>query len=153
MRNEKLPDVATLFHSLLVAYQIALKNILGTGRAVFVGPVLENFIKINEATGVHMVARQSLDATLQNLCETIKASGLVKDFRLEKLGAQKYMVHVDGCIWAPEAHKKLEPKDLTCPFALMAMALVQAHSGNRIKFVDSEYHEKGTKTRIETMKP
>jgi hypothetical protein len=151
LRDEKLLDVATLFHSMLVAYQIALENILGTGRAVFVGPILENFVKINEATGVHMVARQSLDAALQKLCETIKASGLVKDFRLEKLGVRKYIAHVDGCIWAPEIHKNLGPKDLTCPFALMSKSLVQAHSGNRIKCVVSECHEKGTRTRIETM--
>jgi hypothetical protein len=136
-----------------MAYQVVLRDILGTGRTVFVCPVLESFMKINEATGVRLVKEQSLDATLQNLSKAIKASGLVKDFRIEKLGAQKYTVHVDGCSWAPEAHKKLNPKDLTCPFALMAMSVVQAHSGNNVRFADSEYLKEGTKTRIETMKP
>lgn len=67
MGKEKSPDVAALFHSMLVAYQMALRDILGTGRAVFVCPVLDNFMKINEAAGVHLAKGQSLDSALQNL--------------------------------------------------------------------------------------
>lgn len=151
MSKEKSPDVVTLFHSMLVAYQTALRDILGTGKAVFVCPVLENFAKINETTGVHLLKGQSLHEALRNLSRTIKASGLVRDFRLEKLSAQEYTVNVDGCIWAPEAHKKLNTKDLACPLALMAMSIVQAHSGNKVKVIDSEYFERGTKTKIKTI--
>ena len=89
---------------------------------------------------------------LQNLSKTLKASSFVRDVRFEKLGAQKYIVHVDGCMWAPKVHKKLNMKDLTCPLALMAMSIVQTH-GNKVVYADSEYFEKGTNTLIETMKP
>lgn len=151
--QEKPLDTAVLFHSMLVAYQIALKNILGVGGgAVSTCPVLDNFTKINEATGVHMVSRQSLDEALENLSSLLKASGLVREFGFEKFGERKYIVHVDDCVWAPTVHKKLHTKDLTCPLALMAMSIVQAHSGKKVKVADSEYLEKGTRTRIETEK-
>ncbi|MFQ6068243.1 MAG: hypothetical protein ACE5KD_01745 [Candidatus Bathyarchaeia archaeon] len=153
MSVEKPSDVVALFHSMLEAYQISLRDILGSGKAVFVHPVLENFMKINEATGVHMVKGQSLDVALQNLSKTIKATGYVKDFRFEKLSAQKYLIHVDGCIWAPEVHKNLNPKDLTCSYALIGMAIIQAYSGSNAKCTHSEYLKKGTKTIIEITKP
>lgn len=146
-------DVVTLFHSMLIAYQMALRDILGSGRAVFVCPVLENFAKITEATGVHLAEGQSLDAAIQNLSKAIKASGLVKDLGLEKLGVQTYIVHVEECSWARKAHKRLNAKDLTCPLALMAMSVVQAHTANKVRATDSEYFETGTRTRIEPIKP
>ncbi|MFQ6068834.1 MAG: hypothetical protein ACE5KD_04735 [Candidatus Bathyarchaeia archaeon] len=153
MNEEKFSNVTTLFHSMLLAYQIALRDILGTGRVVFVRPALENFAKINEATGVHLVKGKSLDEAFRNLSKTMKVLGLVKDFRFEKLGTQKYIVHVDDCIWAPETHKQLNTKNLVCPLALIAMSIVQAHSNNKVKVIDSEYFERGTKTRIESVKP
>lgn len=153
MNEEKIPEVANLLHSLLIAYQVTLRDILSSGRAIFVCPVLDNFTKISKATAVHVAKSQSLDASLENLSKAIKASGLVDNFHYEKLSLQEYVVHVEGCTWAPEAHKKLDTKDLTCPFALMAMSIVQSHSGKRIKDAASKYYAKGTKTRIETINP
>ena len=148
-----MPEVANLLHSLLIAYQVTLRDILGSGRAIFVCPVLDNFTKINKATAVHVAEGQSLDTSLENLSKTIKASGLVDNFHYEKLSVQEYVVHVEGCTWAPETHKKLNTKDMTCPFALMAMSIVQSHSGKKIQDAASEYYAKGTKTRIEIMNP
>ena len=153
MSEKRSLDVATLFHSMLIAYQMALRDILGSGRAVFVCPVLENFAKITEATGVHLAEGQSLDAAIQNLSKAIKASGLVKDLGLEKLGVQTYIVHVEECSWAREAHKKLNAKHLTCPLVLIVMSIVQAYTENKLMATDSEYSETGTKTRIEAIEP
>jgi len=147
-----MPEVANLLHSLLMAHLVTLRDILGSGRAIFVCPILDNFTKISKATAVHVAKSQSLDTALENLSKTIKASGLVEDFQYEKLGAQEYIVPVEGCIWAPETHKKLNTKDLTCPFALTTRSIVQAHSGKKVENADSEYREKGTKTRVKTMK-
>lgn len=128
-------------------------DILGSGRAVFVCPVLESFAKITEATGVHLAEGQSLDAAIQNFSKAIKASGLVKDLGLEKPGVQTYIVHVEECRWARKAHKKLNAKHLTCPLALIVMSIVQAHTENKVMATDSEYSETGTKTRIEAIEP
>jgi len=39
------------------------------------------------------------------------------------------------------------------PFALMAMSIIQSHSGKRIKDATSECSVKGTKTKIEIINP
>jgi len=103
-----MPEVANLLHSLLIAYQVTLRDILGSGRAIFVCPVLDNFTKISKATAVHVAESQSLTTALQDLSKTIKASGIVNNFHYEKLSAQEYVVHVEGCTWAPETYKKLD---------------------------------------------
>jgi hypothetical protein len=47
LSQEKPLDAAGLFHSILVAYQIALKNVLGVGgRAVFACPVLKQYTQV-----------------------------------------------------------------------------------------------------------
>lgn len=136
---------------MLVAYQIALKDLLGAkGSAVFACSVMNNFTKINEATGVNLVNRQSLEEAVENLSTLLKASGFVEKFKFERVAAQKYLVYIDGCVWALEAHKKLHRRDLTCPLALIAIAIVQAQSGRKVKIMNSEYSESGTQTVIET---
>jgi len=81
LNEEKMPEVANLLHSLLMAHLVTLRDILGSGRAIFVCPILDNFTKISKATAVHVAKSQSLDTALENLSKTIKASGLVEDFQ------------------------------------------------------------------------
>ncbi len=152
MNKEKPPNIIVLFHSLLIAYQIALRDLLGSGRAIFFCPVLENFTKINEMVGLETHKGQGPDAALQTFTKTIEDAGFVRNFSFEKLGELEYVLHIDGCIWAPKIHKKFNMKDLACPFALMAMSIVQACSGKKIKCTDSEYLEEGTRTKIEVLK-
>jgi hypothetical protein len=149
MSENKRFDALTLFHSMLVSYQLALKEILGSGQAIFVHPVITNFAKINEAVGVKLAQTKSVEETLQDLSNIFKSAGLLRQFDFKKLGEQKYLVHVDGCAWASKVHKKLVPQGLPCPYALMAMSIFQTKTGGKIKFATSEFFENGCKTHIE----
>jgi len=151
LSEDRLPQPVDLLHSSLIAYQLALRDILGSGWATFVHPVLENFTKLNEAIGINLEKGGNLDQAFQNFSNIIQSAGLVRELRFERLGKQKYYVHVEGCVWAPQVHKKLNPKDLTCPFALMAMSIFQNSSHKKVKLTTSEYFPEGTKTLIETI--
>ena len=85
--------------------------------------------------------------------ETLKENGYHGniDEVFEKLTPKRYILHVDGCVWAPHIHRELKPRDVTCPFALIAMAIFEEVLKGKVKVADSEYYENGTKTRIELL--
>jgi len=67
---------------------------------------------------------------------------------LEALEEGGYLFHVEGCPWAPMLHKRLKRRDVTCPRALVAMALYQASTGEPVYVADSMYNSSGSVTRI-----
>ena len=141
-------DIATIFHGILFAYQKASRDILGTGTAVFIHPILEIIRKISHRTGINLIKSSNIDEVFENFSKAMPASGIVKGFRFEKLAPKKYVLHVEGCAWAPHIHSELKPEDVTCPFALMAMAVFEEVTKERVKLADSTYITDGTKTVI-----
>jgi len=78
-------------------------------------------------------------------------TGIMKEFRFEKLDPAKYVLHVGERVWASHIHEELEPRDVTCPFALITMSIFQEALKDKVKVADSEYYKDGTKTRIELL--
>lgn len=145
-------DVETLMHRVLFAYQKATKDILGTGAAILLRPTLDILKKINEgAEEVNLIKGRNIDEVFEKLSKVMPATGLVKELRFEKLSPKRYVLHVDGCVWARHIHKKLKPKDMICPYALLAMSLFEEVLKAKVKVSYSEYHENGNKTRIESL--
>jgi len=144
-------DVGTLFHCILFAYQKALKDILGTGSAVFVHPVLKTVTRMSERQGINLIRGETIDEVFDNLSRLIEETGFLKEFRFEKLGPEKYVLHLDGCVWASHIPEELKPKDVTCPFALLAMSIFEKVLNGRVRVADSEYFKTGTRTRIELL--
>ncbi len=149
-RLEEL-DIGTLFHCILFAYQKSLKDILGTGSAVFVHPVLNIIARINEKRGVNLVEGEGIDEVFDNLSRIIQKTGIVKEYRFEKVAPERYVLHVDGCFWAPHIHEELKPRDVTCPLALLAMSVFESVLKGQVKVSDSEYLRDGTETVIELL--
>ena len=144
-------DIGTLLHGTLFAYQKAVKDVLGTGSAVFVHPILEIIRKISGSSGVNLISGSNVDEVLANLSSIMPASGIMKGFRFEKLSPNRYVLHVEECVWAQHIHHELKPSDVACPFALLAMAVFEEATKGKIKVVDSEYCQNGTKTVIELL--
>jgi hypothetical protein len=142
-------DIGTLLHAILFAYQKAVKDILGTGAAIFVHPVLDTIKRIKERAGVNLIKGRNINEVFENLSRIMPTMGIVRGFRFEKMATERYVLHVDGCVWAPHIHEELKPKDVTCPFALIAMAIFEETLKKKVKVTDSEYHKDGTETVIE----
>jgi len=144
-------DIGTLLHGILFAYQKSVKDILGTGSAIFVHPVLNIIKGINERASVNLIKGRNIDEIFENLSKVMPTTGIMKKFRFEKLAPAKYILHVDGCVWAPHIHEELKPRDVTCPFALITMSIFEEVLKGKVKVADSEYYKNGTKTRIELL--
>jgi len=144
-------DVGTLLHGILFAYQKTTKDMLGTGAAIFVHPVLNIIREISKRSGVNLIKGGNIDEVFENLSNVMPTTGLVKGFRFEKLSLDTYILHIDECFWAPHIHSELKPKDVICPYALVAMSIFEEVSKRKVKVADSEYTEKGCRTRIEPL--
>lgn len=148
-KHLELVAVSSLFHGILFAYQKSVREILGTGHAVFVHPTLTIIKEIKEKIGVNLVKGENIDEAFRNLSEIMRASGFVGEYRLQKLAPQKYILYVDNCTWAEHIHDMLKPKDVTCPLALIAMVVFEEFTKGKIKVADSKYTATGTMTPIE----
>lgn len=144
-------EVGTLLHGMLFAYQKSAKDILGTGSAIFVHPVLDIIKRISKRTGVNLIKGRNIDEVFGNLSEVMPTTGIMKEFRLEELAPKRYILHVNGCVWAPHIHEELKPRDVTCPFALIVMAIFEEVLEGKVKVADSEYYKNGTTTIIELL--
>jgi len=116
-----------------------------------VHPVLETAARISEKQGINLVEGEGIDEVFDNLSRLVEETGFLKEFRFEKLAPEKYVLHIDGCVWASHIHAELKPKDVTCPFALLAMAVFEKVLNGRVRVADSEYFKTGTRTRIEML--
>ena len=142
-----------LFHSVLFAYQKTVKDILGSGEAALLHPVLD---KINLATYKHspsLLEEEYIDKILENFLEDILKSGAVKWIDIEEIENGKFILHIKGCIYSKGIHEFLNTKDTTCPLALTIMAFIQAATGRKVRPTDSEYTSNGTNTLIEFLAP
>jgi hypothetical protein len=144
-------DVGTLFHNLLFAYEKAVKKILGSGEAVFVHPTLEILKRIDEKRGSRLMKGKSLEEAWANLSNFFLRGNIVKEFSFKKIGTEKYVLRVDGCVLARHIHEELNPKDVACPYALIAMSIFQKFTGKKVKVTESVYFKEGTETTIEPL--
>ena len=99
-----------------------------------------------------MIEGETIDEVFDNLSTLLQDTAVAKKFRFEKIAPKKYILHVDGCLRAPHIHEELKPKDVTCPFALLAMSIFEQVLNGKVRVSDSEYLKDGTKTRIELLK-
>ncbi len=144
-------DIPTFFHSILFSYQKKLKEILGSGESIFVHPVLDTFNIIERERGLQLIDGESVEEVLNNFQDQLAKTGLVKKVEFKKLGPEKFLFSVDGCTFADPCHNLLNPKDVTCTYALLVMALFQSVTGKKVKPALSEFSPEGAKTIIESL--
>jgi hypothetical protein len=91
----------------------------------------------------------TLNQIFTNFSRKLIKAKVVEEAKFEEVAPSKYVLHIDRCIYAEDVHSMLKPKDVICPWALIAMAIFEMAEGKRVKNAWSEYSELGSKTRIE----
>jgi len=147
--KKETSKIELLSHLLLFAYQKTLRNLCVLPYTYLTHLVLESMKKISEEAKISFIKGKNLEEAFENYISMLKKSGLVENAQVEKLDLDGYRLHIDGCIYAKHIHPILNPKDLTCRFAFMAMMIYEKFSGKKVKLTDSEFTEKGTTTIIE----
>lgn len=145
-----LGDAATLLHAILFAYQKANRDILGPGAAIFVDPILDIINKISEKYDIAMIQGSDIDEVLENYVKILMMSGLAKRATIEKQPQRGYILKIEGCAFNQnnEVHELLTPKDVTCPWAMIAMAIYSKYTGRKIQVTDSTFEKDLSVTKI-----
>ena len=146
--SQKTEGIAVFMHELLFAYQKTMKDILGPGATVFLQPTLNIINKINKQAKNSLSENKNINEVFDALAKSFLNSEIVKEFRFEQITSAKYVLHIRGCVWAPHIHENLKPKELTCPFALIAMAVYEKVTKTKVNPADSEYFKDGSRTEI-----
>jgi hypothetical protein len=150
-KQECMANIGTIFHNLLFAYQKSLKNILNSGSEIFVDPVINLLLQIEEEEKFKLVNSKTLEEALQNFADFLVKAKVVRASSFEKMGDEKYIFRVEGCIWANHVHKMLNPKDIICPYGLVAIALYKKFTGNKVNDRESRYYSNGSETTLEPL--
>ena len=144
-------DIGTILHNLFFSYQKSSKKILGTGSEVFVDPTINLLLTIEEEDRLKLVSSQTLEEALKNFGDFLVKSKVIHSYNVEKTGEEKYAFRVNECVWAGHIHKTIEPKDVVCPFGLVAMALYKKFTGSRVNERESTYFPNGSQTTLEPL--
>lgn len=147
--QEQAVDIPTFFHTILFAYSKTLKEILGSGEAALIHPILEKIILVQNKKNLNLIQGENIDEVLANFLEELLKKGTMGWVGIEEAGDEKFLFKVEGCKFAKYTHEFLDTKDTTCPFALVVMAILQSQLGKKVRPTDSEFSATGTKTLIE----
>jgi len=145
-----LLEVGTLYHSLLFSYQRGLKHYMGPRANVYVHPAIEHLLSMDEEGGLKLGNSKSFEEAVSAFTDFLVRSKMVKNCTLEKTSEETYVFRVEGCIWAGKVHtRQVSLKDVTCPYALIAMAFYKKYKGFISRENYSEYLHDGTETVLE----
>ena len=141
-------DLASLLHGILSAYQKTLSKI-GIGEGP--GAITEEAITIVESLigqiSPKLVEAGNTEEALKKLTDQLMASEVVQIANITKDG-RNYVLDIDGCVFAKNLHPALKPIDITCPWAIIAMAVTQRASNRKVMINPSHYNPLGTTTLI-----
>ena len=133
---------AVLYHSLLFACQ---RGINDRDAADAVLPLLGEYIGPTEIGRLlEGVEADDPVETLENLGELLVDSNLIRSFEVIKTGTGFRFI-AESCVFAGNVHAQLDPVDVTCPYGLLALYLVERKFGkgaargvSSFKTLDSE---------------
>ena len=146
---KNLLEVGTIYHSLLFSYQRALKFHMGSRANIYVNPAIDHLLKMDEEGGLKLDKSKTFEEAVSAFTDFVVRSKIVKNCNLEKVDEDKYAFRVEGA-WSSKSHtREVSLKDVTCPYALVAMALYKKYKGFVSNENESEYFSNGTETILE----
>jgi hypothetical protein len=147
---KNLLEVATIYHNLLFSYQRALKKHSGEMANMYIHPAINHMLDMDEEGGLKLDKSHTFEEAVSAFTDFLARSKVVKQCSLENIGEDKYVFRVEGCIWSGKVHnQKVGHTDVTCPYALITMALYKKFKGQIANETESDYVSNGTETVIE----
>jgi hypothetical protein len=145
-----LMEVGTVYHNLLFSYQRGLRHHMGSNSNVYIHPAINHLLEMDEQGGLNLDKSRTFEEAVSAFTDFLTRTKMVKNCTIDKVDGDKYTFRVEGCIWASKVHtRQINLKDVTCPYALVAMALYKKYKGFISKENESEYFSNGTETTLE----
>ena len=123
---------------------------MGSRADTYVHPAIEHLLQMDQQETIKLAESQSFEEAVAVFSDFLARSKVVKSCVLDKIEDDKYVFKVVGCVWAGKVHdRQVSLKDVTCPYALVAMALYKKFKGFISRETESEYFYNGTQTTLE----
>jgi hypothetical protein len=123
-------EIGTLYHSLLFSYQRGLRQHLGSRAGMYVHPAIEQLLGMEEQGGLKLDKDKTFEQAMSTFTDFLIKGGIVRNCHLEKIDDDNYIFRIEGCIWAGKVHtRQVSLEDVTCPYAVVAMALYKKYKG------------------------
>lgn len=145
-----LLEVGTVYHNILFSYQRALKRHMGSNANLYIHPAINQLLEMDEQGGLKLDQSKTFEEAVSSFTDFLVRSRMVKNCILQKVDEDKYVFSVEGCIWASKVHtRQVSLKDVTCPYAIVAMVFYKKYKGVIAEEAESEYFFNGTETKLE----
>ena len=147
---QRMLEVGTVYHNLFFSYQRGLKRYMGPRANHYINPTIEHLLEMDEEGGLKLEKSKTFEEAVSVFTDFLVRSKIVDYCTLKTVNSGKYVFRVEGCIWSGKVHNpEVNLKDVTCPYALVAMALYKKFKGVVSNENDSEYFSNGTETILE----
>ncbi len=141
-------DLAAMFHSLLFAYQKTLGDVMGTKATQALLPRVTSYLeKAGATTALGSIRSRNPEEALKQFGELLVRSGMVGEVSVHSAEGGFQFV-VKHCMFAEHVHELLQPRDVTCPYALLAMFLVKKNTGREVEDSLSAFSKTDSHTPI-----
>jgi DNA-binding Lrp family transcriptional regulator len=148
------PELASMMHGLLFAYQKVFINLFGNDSRKLYPYIMEELSHVLvEGENPIIDSKRSLDENVKRCISFISNEEFLKDLKFEQVGENRYMFEVGECSFGTSGvHEILKIKEGICPFALMmATCLSELNPQGYVTLNPSEFDTKGSKTYMETV--
>lgn len=148
-------DAVAFFHMFAYAFQKSVYNQLDEEEIIQLGGMMFPFLdRMVNDTPFGWYALDDPERTLTGFAELLQTYGLTRNAYFD-MTSDGYNFVVEGCVFAEDLHKRMDLKNLFCPYGLYASFLAQKSSGKNAVTETSKFKENGSTTRIKwmTVKP
>ncbi|HIH44322.1 MAG TPA: hypothetical protein HA257_04340 [Candidatus Methanoperedenaceae archaeon] len=142
-------DMAALFHSSFFAFEQAHGRITGTASRAILQQIVRVMPKILEKEGQPVINKSlTLEENMAHFRDYIHNEELIENVNFEN-NDDMFNIEIKGCTVAKSGvHEILDPKKSTCPYAIVAAAMIFYLTGKNLTIEDSEFTKDGTKTLL-----
>jgi len=141
-------NAAVLFHGLLFSYQKSSRNSSGPDTTTTLLSLLGEYMDISDYA--RCLESDDFDAIdiLENFGELLVESHLIQSYEVFRTKKGLRFV-VGGCVFAKKVHGSLDPRDVTCPYGMIACSLIEKKYGKSVASVNSAFTKFDSETEIE----
>ena len=146
MKREDCRLLGLVFHDIIYAYQRTVRETLGSCDKAILN--LVECMCQNTSLSQLCESEAGFEELVSFMARKLREMGL-GELTLEKIGGEDYLLRIDSCVWADTYHPQLKSHEVTCPWALIAMAVYQIKENRRVHVADSEFTPRGSITKIQ----
>ena len=153
--NSKVDDferISILLHHVVFSYEQAHEKLIGTSSKAILQELIKGLANTFELGDICYISKsRSLQENLQSYIDNLNMSKYYDDVTVEYLNGS-FIFKIEECKFAKkDSHIFLSNKH-TCPFAILAAAVIYYSTDANLRIHETEFDVHGSRTVIEQIK-